>query len=56
MYHWDTLTLTHFPMDTERLVPSQRTLQFKAQDSKSIKILHCPNHVNIKGTKHFKKP
>ena len=52
MYHWDTLMLAHFVIDTELWTPNKQNKKITSLDN-PFKILHCPNHVNIKGTKHF---
>lgn len=48
MQHWDTLCISHFSIDLEHWVSS-------ADDKKSgpVRILHAPNHKNIKGTQFF---
>jgi len=51
MYHWDTLTLAHFSIDTERWKPSPEDQNIS--ESKTFRIFHAPNHKNVKGTKHF---
>ncbi|MEW6096969.1 MAG: hypothetical protein AB1567_10690 [bacterium] len=52
MYHWDKLLLSHFSIDTEEVKPN---IYYKFDKNKTIKILHVPNHKNIKGTKYFIK-
>ena len=45
MYHWDTLLISHFSIDTkieEKIQEYQPTTQFR--------ILHAPNHRSLKGT------
>jgi hypothetical protein len=44
MWHWDTLVSAHFSAETASLVPRKRT------NTQTIRILHAPNHRNIKGT------
>ncbi|MEG3436211.1 hypothetical protein V0288_03690 [Pannus brasiliensis CCIBt3594] len=51
MYHWDTLMLAHFSIDTERWRPIP-TPEIET-GSKTFKILHAPNHRAIKGTRYF---
>ncbi len=51
MYHWDTLMLAHFSIDTEKWQP----IQSKQTETNTLKILHAPNHRNIKGTQYFIK-
>jgi len=50
MYYWDTLTLGHHSIDTERWKADYE--QKKCPDS-VIKILHAPNHREIKGSHFF---
>lgn len=52
MYHWDTLTLAYFAIDTNKLTPN-RKLQNKRDINRPFKILHCPNHTHIKGSHFF---
>lgn len=50
LYHWDRLIVAHFCIDTKQieLPPS------KPHDpNRVIKLLHAPNHREIKGTKYF---
>jgi glycosyltransferase involved in cell wall biosynthesis len=47
MYHWDSLTLGHFSIDVEQFIPIER------KAGQTIKILHAPNHKNIKGSNKF---
>ncbi|MDP2654487.1 MAG: hypothetical protein Q8Q08_10735 [Candidatus Omnitrophota bacterium] len=51
MYHWDTLMLGHFSIDTEQWTPAATP----PAAPKPLKILHAPNHRNIKGTAYFTK-
>jgi glycosyltransferase involved in cell wall biosynthesis len=46
MYHWDTLLMGHFSIDLEQW--KQNTNVDLSQ--KTLKILHAPNHTEIKGT------
>ena len=50
-YHWDTLMLAHFSIDTEQWKPKIK----KNIENKKIRILHAPNHKTIKGTNFFIK-
>jgi len=50
MYHWDTLMLGHFSIDTELWKPTSSMVK---EDPSPLKILHAPNHRDIKGTRHF---
>ncbi len=49
MFHWDTLMLAHFSIDTGQWRP----LPSGAEASDEVKILHAPNHRVVKGTDHF---
>ena len=49
MYHWDKLMLGYFSIDTDVLCPVKIVKSKKAP----VKILHAPNHKNIKGTDFF---
>ncbi len=51
LYYWDTLMLGHFSIDTELWKPIEESAQ--KEESRSLKILHAPNHRNIKGTQYF---
>lgn len=51
MFHWDTLMLGHFSIDTDLWRPSLQRNSNPRDDN--IKILHAPNHRNIKGTRYF---
>ncbi|TND06507.1 MAG: Glycosyltransferase [Bacteroidetes bacterium] len=51
MYHWDTLMLAHFSIDMAQWAPET----IPAEENRPLRILHAPNHRNIKGTKHFVK-
>lgn len=46
MYHWDSLVLAHFTVDTE-----EWKSRSKKKRGKKLIVFHAPNHVNIKGTK-----
>lgn len=52
MYHWDTLTLGHFSIDVNDLLPLAAEVECPEQP---MTILHAPNHARIKGTKHFRR-
>jgi len=49
MHFWDTLMLSHFSIDT---IKSNTNHEIWSQ-ARPLKILHAPNHTNIKGTKYF---
>ncbi len=49
MYHWDTLQLAHFSIDSEQILP----VTTPPRESATLRILHAPNHRNIKGTEYF---
>jgi glycosyltransferase involved in cell wall biosynthesis len=50
LYHWDTLLSAHFSIDTNSILPNKQK-RYKKGDL--IKIFHAPNHVTIKGSRHF---
>jgi glycosyltransferase involved in cell wall biosynthesis len=52
LYHWDTLTLGHFAIDTD-LWKRTTASRLPADQKEPIRILHAPNHRHIKGTEHF---
>jgi hypothetical protein len=47
---WHTLTLTHFVIDTEEWAPKEAA---DGDTQRPLRILHAPNHRNVKGTKFF---
>jgi glycosyltransferase involved in cell wall biosynthesis len=51
MHHWDTLMLGHFSID----VAAWTALESGAPEppDRVVRVLHAPNHRNIKGTHHF---
>lgn len=53
MPRWDTLCLAHFSIDTDELAPAPDWAPVRHE--RPIRILHAPNHVNIKGTGHIQK-
>jgi hypothetical protein len=50
MHHWDTLMISHFSIDLPPLAPAK-----EKDTSGRIRILHAPNHREIKGTRHVEK-
>lgn len=46
MYHWDTLMLAHFSIDTEEWKPPASIVR-----NEKVRILHAPNHRTIKGSR-----
>ena len=48
MHHWDTLCISHFSIDLDRWVSTSTERR-----SGPVRILHAPNHKNIKGTRFF---
>ena len=50
MYHWNELMLGHFSIDTDLFAPPNPN-EYKISDT--LRILHAPNHQNLKGTKYF---
>jgi glycosyltransferase involved in cell wall biosynthesis len=49
MYHWDTLMLGHFSIDTSRYQDPEEA----REGAGALRILHAPNHTAIKGTRFF---
>jgi len=54
LYYWDTLMLSHFAIDTDNfeVVQSQ---QAPDKPCEPLRLIHAPNHRNLKGTKHIMK-
>lgn len=50
MYHWDTLMLGHFSIDTDLWSPVQGRLKLGP-----LRLLHAPNHRHLKGSQQFIK-
>jgi hypothetical protein len=53
MWRWDTLCLAHFSVDTDELTPPEGA--YESLNTRTITILHAPNHTAIKGTQFFIK-
>jgi len=53
LYHWDTLMLAHFSIDTERWKPVEIVPPELQGENRPLRILHAPNHRHQKGSKHF---
>jgi len=51
LYYWDTLTISHFCIDTHEWKPS--VSQAQGDLSRPLRILHAPNHRSVKGTAQF---
>jgi glycosyltransferase involved in cell wall biosynthesis len=51
LYHWDTLLLAHFSIDTDEWKPAGAPMTTNAV--RPLRVLHAPNHRAIKGTEHF---
>lgn len=51
MYHWDTLMLAHFSFD----VDACEMVAARVDPSSPLRVLHAPNHRNVKGTDTFIK-
>jgi len=49
MYHWDTLMLGHFSIDTKQWKIPEGSLRKPGP----LRLLHAPNHKAIKGSEHF---
>jgi glycosyltransferase involved in cell wall biosynthesis len=50
MHHWDTLMISHFSIELPPLGPISTV-----SDSGRIRLLHAPNHREIKGTRHLEQ-
>jgi hypothetical protein len=50
LYHWDHLMVSHFSIDIDSV--SESLPRPAASPRKTLKILHAPNHKNIKGSSH----
>jgi len=50
MHHWDTLMISHFSIDLNDWTPTECV---NSTNSKTLKVLHAPNHRKIKGTSHI---
>jgi len=53
LYHWDTLMLAHFSIDTELWKPAEIVPPELQGENRPLRILHAPNHRHQKGSKHF---
>ena len=53
MFHWDSLMLGHFSIDTDIWKPYTGVFANNKDEKRAFKILHAPNHRTIKGTKYF---
>ena len=51
MQHWDTLCVSHFSIDLDDWLPSPTA----SREGRAMRILHAPNHKNIKGTRFFEQ-
>jgi len=49
MHHWDTLMIAHFSIPLPEFVPTENRLPSRTGP---LKLLHAPNHREIKGTRH----
>jgi glycosyltransferase involved in cell wall biosynthesis len=52
LYYWDTLMLAHFAVDTDLLKPRERAAS-SDDPRRPLRLLHAPNHRNLKGTQHL---
>lgn len=50
LYHWDSLVISHFAIDTASFRP---TVASRNGRGGPFRVLHAPNHRNIKGTAHL---
>lgn len=56
LYHWDSLMLLHFPVDTERWAPPpDAEPPGIVTPARPLRVVHAPNHPHIKGTAHFER-
>jgi hypothetical protein len=55
MYFWDTLVPAHFCIDTDEWKPALGAAESRADsDARTpFRVLHAPNHRNVKGTRHL---
>jgi len=53
MYYWDTLMLAHFAIDTDKWRPEVAARAPAPGPEGPLRILHAPNHRQIKGTRYF---
>jgi hypothetical protein len=51
MYHWDTLMVSHFAIDMD--IYTNIDTNKNRDNSNSLRILHAPNHRNLKGTQYI---
>lgn len=51
MQHWDTLCISHFSIDLDDWLSSPAA----SREGRALRILHAPNHKNIKGTQFFEQ-
>ena len=54
MYYWDTLMLAHFAIDTDAFTVTE-TRGVPSEPCTPLRLLHAPNHRNLKGTDHIMK-
>lgn len=53
-FHWDTLLLGHFSIDTDQWLPAKNNVYPKRFSARRpLRLFHAPNHKTIKGTKFF---
>lgn len=50
LYHWDSLMLSHFAIDTDQIRPGPPT---EPAPDGVLRVVHAPNHRNLKGTHHL---
>jgi len=54
MYYWDTLMLAHFAIDGESFPVAERSGD-PDRPCEPLRLVHAPNHRNLKGTDHILK-
>jgi hypothetical protein len=52
MYFWDTLMLAHFAIETDAFVVAETAAPLD-QPCVPLRLIHAPNHRNLKGTSHI---
>ena len=55
MYYWDTLMLAHFAIDVEAFRIVESSVPLLDEPCTPLRLIHAPNHRNLKGTDHIIK-
>ena len=53
MFYWDDILISHFAIETEKKVLKVKK-NYNFSKKNPLKILHAPNHTNLKGTEFLK--